>query len=191
MAGDTSTTLANFFKTYYRDVMNSDVPKASEFGRAIAKEAKEITAGGTSLNVTWNNKSADGVGMGALTDSGDYPGANPSTPLQYTLGLSHTAFTVSFTGHAEAMGTSAKAGWFKKKLAKEKGKELRDKARSYIARCFMHDGTTTWGTITAVSGTTLGYFTVSGIPIHFFQKGEQLTVRAEIQRVANPHIAVD
>jgi len=177
MAGDTATTLASFFKTYYRDTMNTDVPNASDMGRMIEAEAREITAGGTSLNVTWNNKSADGVGIGTITDGGDYPAAQYSVPLQYALGLSHIGFTVSFTGHSEAMGTSAKAGWIKKKLAKEKGKELRDKARSLLARFFMWDGTTTWGTIGAVSGTTNGLITPSGIPIHFFQKQEVLTIR--------------
>ena len=174
MAGDTSTTLANFFKTYYRDVMNSDVPNASNFGRMIEKEAREITAGGTSLNVTWNNESADGVGMGTLTDGGDYPAAQYSVPLQYSLGLSHLAFTVSFTGHAEAMGTSRRAGWLRMKLAKKKGKELRNKARSLLARFFMHDGTTTWGTISSISTNAI---TPTGIPIHFFQKQEVVTIR--------------
>lgn len=176
MARDTTTTASNFYKTLYRDFMASDVPMASKLSRTLEKRAKHITAAGTSLNATWQHKSADGVGMTVLSEAGDFAQPVASVPKQMSLGLAHCQFTVGFTGHLEAQGKSKAATWTGD-YVKMKGRELRDKARSVWARFLLHDGTANFGQITAVSGTTNGYITVDTAPIHFYVKQEELTIR--------------
>lgn len=174
---DNVTTATKFFKTYYRDYMGNDVPNISPAFRLIDGRAKKITAGGTSLNVTWAHKSYDGVGIGALSDGGDFPTAADSGAINYTLGLSHLAFTVKWTGHLEAAGTSKTAGWAGD-YVKMKAKELRNKQKSVVARLLMNDGTANFGVIASIEASGANkYITVTGLPVHAFMKNETLTIR--------------
>ena len=176
MAKDTTTSLASFFKTKFRHKLGVDLPKASLLARDIDKNARSVEVGGTSLNTTWTNISAEGVGTGALDEGADYPTPLTQTPLQYSLGLAHLAFSVGFTGHTEAMGTSQDMSWIGS-VAKYLEKRLRNYAKVTYARFCVNDGTPNWGVTTgAASGTTNGYFTV-GFPANFVRKGELLTVR--------------
>ncbi|MFQ5471708.1 MAG: hypothetical protein ACE5FA_02315 [Dehalococcoidia bacterium] len=176
MALDTSTSLANFFKTKFRHELGSDLAKAGKLAMDIDREARTIEVGGTSLNTTWTNISAEGVGSGALSDGGDYPTPLAQTPLQYSLGLAHLAFAVGFTGHTEAMGSDEDASWIGG-VAKYLSKRLKEYAKITWARFLINDGTPNWGlTTSAAVGTTNGYFSVD-FPVEFVRKGEVLTVR--------------
>lgn len=175
MALDTSTSLANFFKTKFRHELGNDLPGGSDLAMAIDKAARTIEVGGTSLNTTWTNISAEGVGAGYLSDGGDYPTPTQQVPLQYSLGLAHMAFAVGLTGHAEAMGSGEDMSWIGG-AAKYLGTRLKEYAKVTWSRFLVNDGTPNWGLVTGVNGTTNGYITVD-FPVHFVRKNETLTIR--------------
>lgn len=176
MAGDTRTSATEFFKQVYSQYMGDDQQNASPLWGMVEKVAKKEEVGGRNLDAQWVHQQYEGVGMSALSEGGDYPTAASDLAINPSLGLAHWAFAVDFTGHLEAQGSDREAGWagdWKKK----KAKALRNRHRSLLARFAMHDGTANWGTVATVSGTTNGFITVSGVPIHFFYPGETLTIR--------------
>lgn len=177
MAGETTTTLANFYQTKYRDVMNSDVPKASKTSMMIFSKARKIELGGTSLNTTWAHQTAEGIGFGTLTEGGDYPTAGYDSAQNPTLAMAHFAASVKWSGHALAAGSSTR--YDGKKLIKKKLTALTEATKRYLARMFMWDSTSILCQAGTVSGTTNGYFTIKsgGCPIHFFEPGQVVTFR--------------
>lgn len=178
MAGDTTTSAAGFFHQRFSDHLAKDTKYASEMLATIEAEAGEETAGGASLDVKWAHESYEGVGMAALAEGGDYATADPSKAVQPYLGLSHFSFAVDFTGHLEAQGATNKDGWVDAgSWRQKKANDLRMKRRSLLARFVMRDGSANWGQVAAVSGTTNGYITLTGVSIHCFRKGETLTIR--------------
>lgn len=176
-APDTTTTLANFFKQKFSNFMGRDLAKASDFAMSIESEGVEETCGGTGLDVKFANKYADGVGSAALDEGSTFPESRVSKAFQYTLGLAHMAFTVRFTGHAEAMGSSTEMGWIKGVL-KEKSDEIRSSAKRTWARWLLHTGNSYLGQITAIEASGANkYITVDGAPIHYYEPQQILTIR--------------
>ena len=177
MAGELLSTLANFHQTKYRDILNSDVPRASKAALMLFNKARKIELGGTSLNTTWAHQTAEGVGFGALTEGGDYPSAGYDSAENPTLGMTHFAGSVRWSGHAIAAGN--KTRYDGERLIRKKAKALTSQVKKYIARMFMWDGTDILCQAGAVSGTTNGYFTIKsgGCPIHFFEPGQVVTFR--------------
>ena len=176
MAGDTTTSATQFYKQKFSPYLGDDQQHACPTWGVIERLAKREEVGGKNLDAQWAHQRYAGVGMGALTEGGDYPTAAAAAAINPALGLAHWAFAVDFTGHLEAQGSDREAGWagdWKKKLSRD----LRDRHRFLLARFAFHDGTANWGTVSAVSGTTDGYIEVSGAPIWFFQPGETLTIR--------------
>lgn len=176
MAKDTTTTAANFFKTHQRDFMSSDVPGISPLYGEIERAGKKIEIGGASNQTKWAAKSYDGVGIGSLSEGGDFPTPDSSAAINFTLSCSHLAFSSQWTGHLVAQGSSKRSSWAGD-YVKMKSKEIRNKVRSVIARLAASDGTGNFGQVSAVSGTTNGYITVTGATVHMFNKGETLTIR--------------
>ncbi len=176
-APDTTTTLNKFFKQPFSNFMGNDLPKASDLAATIEEEAVEETCGGANLDVIFANKYASGVGSGALTEGGAFPESRPSKAFQYTLGLAHMAWTVRWTGHAEAMGESEKMGWIRG-IIKEKSEEIKDQAKRDWARWVLHTGNSYLGQITAIEASGANkYITVDGASIHFYEVGQILTIR--------------
>jgi len=176
VAGDTTTSAAGFLKQKFSNFLGDDQQHASDLWMMIEKQAGTEEAGGLNQNVKWAHAQYAGVGMKGLSEGGDYPTAQPAKAINPTLGLAHWAFAVDFTGHLSAAGSSSDVSWagdWQRKL----GKDLRDRQRSLTARFACHDGTANWGQIVAVSGTTNGYMTITGVPIHFFHPGEVVTIR--------------
>ena len=177
MAGDLLTTLTNFHQTHYRDVANSDVPNCSDAAKMIFSRAKRISLGGTSLATTWEHETGEGVGSNVIGEAGDYPAAGFDSAINPTLTAVTLAFSVRWSYSALNAGKSTR--YDKKTLIKKKAKALTSQAKKQIARYLMWDGNDILGQIGAVSGTSLGYFTIAsgGVPIHFFEVGQTVTIR--------------
>jgi len=168
MAGELTSTLTNFYQTHYRNILNSDVPRASRVAMKLFNLARKIDLGGTSLNTTWAHQTAEGVGFGALTEGGDYPAAGYDDAENPTLSMTHFASSVMWSGHAIAAGNRSR--YDGQRLIRRKTKALTSQLKKYIARMFMWDGTDILCQVGAVSGTTNGYFTIKsgGCPIGNF-----------------------
>jgi len=178
MANDTTTTLSALFKIVQDNYLGNDIPRASGPTAALIRDkAKTRMAGGRNLDTTWAHKSYDGVGMGTLSEGGDFPATASSLGKNFTLALTHQAYAVGVTGHAQAMGTSSKASWLRKSLVAEKTEELKQKVGSIRGRFLMNDGTPIFARVSVVSGGADGYITISTGSIHMFRKGETITVR--------------
>jgi len=177
VAGELVTTLTNFHQTKYRDILNSDVPRASKFSMVVWNRARKIDLGGTSLNTTWAHQTAEGVGFGAMTEGGDYPAAGYDSAENPTLSMTHLAASVMWSGHALAAGN--KTRYDGERLIRKKARALTEQVKKYVARMFMWDGTDILCQAGTVSGTTNGYFTIKsgGCPIHFFEPGQVVTFR--------------
>lgn len=176
---DTVATLQEFFKQNYSNYLGDDLPSESDFAKMIANEGGEETCGGLGLDVMWTHKTGDGVGSGALTEGGAFPEATSSSAVNLKAALTHRAYTVNWTGHAEAMGDGEKMAWIEG-IATEKGQEIRDRATMEEARFALHTGSAILGQVTAVQAGGLGankYIVVDGASIHFYQKGQKLTGR--------------
>lgn len=177
MAGELLSTLTNFHQTKYRDILNTDVPRASKAAMLLFNRSKKIELGGTSLNVTWAHQTAEGVGFGPVTEAGDYPAAGYDSAENPTLSMTHFSTSVRWSGHAIAAGNQTR--YDGQRLIRKKSRALTNQMKKYIARLFMWDGTDILCQALAVSGTTNGYFTIKsgGCPIHFFEPGQVVTFR--------------
>lgn len=174
MAADSVSSLTYFFKVPYRDKLVDDVPTgAGPVAANIMRQARSEKAGGRNLDTTWAYKSYDGVGEKAMTEDADLPEPVESGAVNATLALCHMGFSVGVTGHAEAMGTAPEFSWLRKKIAKEKGEEIRNKLSSRMGRFMVWNGTANFGTIAAggVSGNVL---TLTGVSVKMFHKGERV-----------------
>ncbi len=172
---DTTTTLQEFFKQNYSNFLGDDIPTGDDFAMMIEKEGSTETCGGLGLDVKWAHKTGDGVGRGALTEGGTFPTPISSNAQQFTLALTHRAYSVMWTGHSEAMGESEKMGWIRG-IAKEKGEEIAAAAKLEASRWALHTGSPILGQITAIeSSGTNKYITVDGASIHFYQQNQQIT----------------
>lgn len=172
MAGDLLSTLTNFHQTHYRDVANSDVPRASDAATMLFTKAKRISLGGTSLATTWEHELGEGVGSSVISEAGDYPAAGYDSAINPTLPAVTLAFSVRWSYHALNAGKSTR--YDNKSLIKKKGMALTDQAKKTLARYFMWNGNDILGQTAAASGTTNGYFTLASgaCPIHFFEVGQ-------------------
>jgi len=174
---DTVATLQEFFKQPYSNYLGSDLPKESDLATMIANEGSTETCGGLGLDVQWAEKTGDGVGSGALAEGGAFPQPVSSSAFNYKLALTHRAYSVMWTGHSEAMGTSEKMSWING-IIEEKGQEIRDRAAIETARFMLHTGSAILGQVTAVEGLGANkYIVVDGASIHFYQKNQRLTAR--------------
>lgn len=174
MAADNVSSLTYFFKTKFRDKLVNDVPTgAGPIAANVMKRARSEPAGGRTLDTTWAYKSYDGVGEKAMTEAADLPEPLQSGALNATLALCHMGFAVGVTGHAEAMGSKPEFSWLRKKIAKEKGEEIRNKLASRMGRFMVWNGTANFGTI-ATGGVSGNVITVTGCSVKMFHKGEQI-----------------
>lgn len=174
MAGDLLTTATNFHQTHYRDVANSDVPRASDAAQMIFTKAKRIPLGGTSLATQWEHELGEGVGTAVGSEGGDYPAAGYDSAINPTLTATTLFFSVRWSYGLINAGSSTR--YDKKKIIKKKGMALTSQAKKMIARYFMWNGNDILGQTAAASGTTNGYFTLASgaCPIHFFEVGQTL-----------------
>lgn len=177
---DTVASVQGFFKQPYSNWLGSDIPTGSDLAMLIEEQGTEETCGGLNLDVKWAHKVGDGVGSGALVEAGPFPTARSSSAINYTLALTHRAYRVRWTGHAEAMGDDEKMSWIKG-IAAEKGQEIRDAAALETSRWILHTGSAILGQITAIEANGANkYITIDGASIFFYQKNQRLTVRTLI-----------
>ena len=176
-APDTTTSATRFFKTRFRNYMANYILKAPGLATAIDNAAREEEVSGTSLNTTWPMETVTGVNHGVLGEGSNYVDALPGDAIQFVLGIAHLQWTVQWTGHLEAAGSSEQAGWLGMKMAKKKGNDLKLEAQKTISRYMLHNGSANLCQVGAVSGGVNGYVTITGgCPIHFFEEGQVIGI---------------
>lgn len=178
MAGDTLSTLTGFYQTKYRDVLNTDVPRASKVSMMLFNRARRIDLGGTSLNATWAHQTAEGIGFATGSEGGDFPAAGYDSAQNPTLAMCRFFASVRWSGSALKAGTQTRFDG--KKLIKKKLTALTEAQKRYLARMMMWNGSAILCQAgSTISATALGYFTIAsgGCPVHFFEPGQVLTFR--------------